>query len=155
MSHKYLEIYPNFQLAHELLKKIKSYKLNSDELCKQGKLFQGLLYTGISGGPWSPEKLINSFRDEYLKLNDNKINIDWYFQCFFLWQRLKGEFDRREKRGGAIRSNKVKLFQEMIYEIFQDGVTKYKIKFVRSDIYPKIKIPVNAILCHDFYWWIK
>ncbi len=155
MARTFLEIYPNFKLAHELLKKINSYKLNSDDLCNQGKKFQQLLYSGINSGTWNPEKLINTFKEEYMMLNDNQLNIDWYFQCFFIWQRLKGEFDKKEERAGSIRTNKVKQFEEMIYMEFQDGIKKYKIKFVRSDENPKLKIPSDAIQCHNFYWWIK
>ena len=154
MSRRLAEIHPNFKQAHELLKENNNYNLSSEELSKQGKIFQGLLYSGVNTAGWNPEKLMNSFMEEYLALNNNKLNVDWYFQCFFIWQRLKGEFDRREQRDSAIRTNKVKLFEDMIYKVFQEGIKKFKIKFVRSDEKPKLKIPVNAIQCHNFYWWI-
>jgi hypothetical protein len=155
MARSFVEIYPNFKQAHELLNKTNEYNLSSEELCKQGKMFQGLLYKGVNTLSWKPEKLIASFIKEYKSVNNNELNIDWYFQCFFIWQRLKGEFDRRAERSGSVRTNKVRLFEEMIYSVFQDGIKKYKIKFIRSDENPKLKIPNNAIQCHNFYWWIK
>lgn len=150
----FIEIYPNFKQAHELLKNNKNYKLSSEELGRQGKIFQGLLYKGVNSAGWTPEKLIKDFMAEYMALNNDEINIDWYFQCFFIWQRLKGEFDRRAVRDGAIRTNKVRKFEEMIYNVFQEGIKKYKTKFIRSDENPKLKVPSNAIQCHNFYWWV-
>jgi hypothetical protein len=155
MPPKYIEVHPNFIKAHDLLKNIKQFKLTSEEFCKQGKIFQNALYKGINVAGWSPEGLTNTFLEEYFSLNNNQIGIDWYFQCFFMWQRLKGEFDKREKRGGGIRSSKIRELEKMIYEIFSTGVKKNKIKFIRSDESPKLKIPDVAIQCHDFFWWIK
>lgn len=155
MTRSFADIHPDFRKAHELLKDNKNYNLTSDELYSQGKKLQGLLHSGVNAAGWKPEKLINSFMQEYMSLNDNKVSVDWYFQCFFIWQRLKGEFDRRAETSGAVRSSKIRELEGMIYDLFQDGIKKYKIKFIRSDKNPKLKIPSNAIECHNFYWWIK
>lgn len=150
-----IEINPDFKKAHELLKKNSNYKLSVDEFVRQGRIFQGLLYRGVNESGWGVDKITHSFLEEYLFLNNNEIHVDWYFQCFFIWQRLKGEFDKRAARSGAVRTLKVRRLEGVIYEIFQKGMNEYKVKFIRSDEKPKLKIPSNAIKCHDFYWWIK
>lgn len=148
------EIYPDYKKAHELLIKNINYEKSLDEFTRQGRVLQGLLYKEVSKGGWSVEKIVNSFFEEYMFLNNNKIYIDWYFQCFFIWQRLKGEFDKRQARSGAIRTAKVYKLEETIYEMFLNGIKEYKVKFIRSDEKPKLKIPSDAVQCHNFFWWI-
>lgn len=148
------EIYPDYMKAHELLADSCNYQQSLDEFVKQGRHLQKLLYSETNKAGWNVEGIIDMFINEYLFLNNGELNIDWYFQCFFIWQRLKGEYDKRQARTGAIRTAKIHRLEDEIYKVFIKGIEESKVKFMRSDEVPNLPIPTFAVRCHDFYWWI-
>lgn len=150
-TNKVINIYPDFNLIYLELKKIPELNITLEELKLQNKILQGILYRGINNGAWGVDKLYDTIKEEYLFLNKDKINIDWHFQCLFLHQRLKGEFDLREAKYGTKRITKITKLEDKFCTEFTEGIKINKIKFNKI----KTANSDNLVSCLDYFWKIE
>lgn len=128
-----MHIYPDFGKIFLEIKKIKEFSFSNDKIVLQNKKLQGILYREINKPKWNADSLLELLREEYLFLNNiDFLKLDWFFQCLFLYQRLKGDFDRRESNYMAKRSMKIIKLQDLLYKEFETGIKINKVKFKRT-----------------------